>query len=136
MLKLGAGKVWRKVQGVVSVSFLSGSLDGFLEMRIKIPGPVFLEGFDATLSREEGKKLTRMVRRWVQIELLRDPSDRVWLRAQERGYFLSSHWIQWCCILILDALGITRTSSPTGKGALMVGEWTTVGAKKSQAGEK
>ena len=46
-------------------------------MMIKIEEPVILEGFDATLSRKEGKKLTKMMRLWAQVELHRDPSDRV-----------------------------------------------------------
>lgn len=46
-------------------------------MMIKIEEPVILEGFDATLSREEGQKLTKMMRLWAQVELHRDPSDGV-----------------------------------------------------------
>lgn len=61
-------------------------------MRIKIKEPLFLEGFDAALSREEGQKLTKLARHWAQAELFRDPSDRVWFRAQERGYFPSFGW--------------------------------------------
>ena len=57
--------------------------------RTKIEGTAFLEGFDATLIRE-GQKLTKMGRLWAQVELLRDPTDRVWLRAEERAYFPSS----------------------------------------------
>lgn len=46
-------------------------------MMIKIEEPVILEGFDATLSREEGQKLTKMMRLWAQVELHRVASDGV-----------------------------------------------------------
>lgn len=46
-------------------------------MMIKIEEPVILERFDATLSREEGQKLTKMMRLWAQVELHRVASDGV-----------------------------------------------------------
>ena len=51
--------------------------DRIKRMMIKIEEPVILEGFDATLSREEGQKLTKMIRLWAQVELHRDASYRV-----------------------------------------------------------
>lgn len=57
-----------------------------------------------------------MVRLWPQAEVLRDLSGGEWLRAQDGGYLLSSRWNPVLWHPGLEALGVTRRSSPQRPG--------------------
>lgn len=91
-------------------------------MRIKIKEPLFLEGFDAALSREEGQKLTKLARHWAQASCSETRVTECGSELRRGATFLLLGGTQCFGILRLEALRVSRTTSPTGKGVLMVGE--------------